>query len=109
MLIECTLYEERYKSVCRINFLKRKLRVSNMIPFLPETKHSLHRKYWSVDSVYGSTSVIAVYFGNIFFSYGATAPSGLGPPNYRGFTITDTPHSVVLLRTSDQPDAETSN
>jgi hypothetical protein len=33
------------------------------------------------------------------------ALSGLGPPHYRGFT---TPQSVVLLWTSDQPDAETS-
>jgi hypothetical protein len=40
-----------------------------------------------------------------------SSPSGPGPPQYRGFTIThflDTPHSVGLLWTSDQPDAETS-
>jgi len=36
------------------------------------------------------------------------SPSGPGPTHYQGFTITDTPHSVGLLRTSDQPDAETS-
>jgi len=27
---------------------------------------------------------------------------------YRGFTITDTPHSVELQWTNDQPDTETS-
>ena len=46
-----------------------------------------------------------------FLFYGATAPSGPGPPRYRGFTITlsyTSPHSVGLLWTSDQPDAETS-
>jgi hypothetical protein len=46
----------------------------------------------------------------IFSPNGATAPSGPEPPHYRGFTITHTytPHSVGLLWTSDQPDAETS-
>ena len=42
-----------------------------------------------------------------FFSNGATAHSGPGP-HCRGFTITDTPHSVGLLWTREQPDAETS-
>ena len=42
--------------------------------------------------------------------FGATAPSGPGPPHSRGFYIThdDTPHSVGLVRTSDRPVAETS-
>ena len=40
------------------------------------------------------------------FPPGATAPSGSGSPQYQGFTIADTPHSVGLLWTSDQPDAE---
>jgi len=44
---------------------------------------------------------------HIFF-HDATAPSGTRPPYYRGFTITDTPHSARFLWTSDQPDAETS-
>jgi hypothetical protein len=41
--------------------------------------------------------------------HGATARSEPGPPHNRGFTtmIIDT-HSVELLWTSDQPDAETS-
>jgi hypothetical protein len=42
---------------------------------------------------------------------GATAPSGPAPPHYRGFTITlrhTHTHSVGLLWTRDQPDAETS-
>jgi hypothetical protein len=45
----------------------------------------------------------------MIFSNGATAPSGPGTPHYRGFTITrlDTPHSVGLLWTSDESDAET--
>jgi hypothetical protein len=44
-----------------------------------------------------------------FFFHGSTAPSGPGPPQYRGFTIThsDTPHSLGLLWTSDQPVTET--
>jgi hypothetical protein len=45
------------------------------------------------------------------FFHGAIAPSRPRPPHYRGFTIThtlDTPHSVGLLSTSDQPVAETS-
>jgi hypothetical protein len=54
-----------------------------------------------------------IHFNIIFpstFFLGATAPSGPGPPHYRGFTITQrhTPHSVGLLWTSDQPVAETS-
>ena len=35
-------------------------------------------------------------------------PSGPGSPYYRGLMITDTPHSIGLLWTSDQPDAQTS-
>ena len=48
---------------------------------------------------------------NILFSFGGTTtPSELGPPYYPGFTITlnQTPHSVGILWTSDQPDAEIS-
>jgi hypothetical protein len=44
-----------------------------------------------------------------FFAQGATAPSGPGPPHYRGFTTMLT--HTTLSRTplpSDQPDAETS-
>ena len=45
----------------------------------------------------------------IFIFHGAPAPSGPGPPDHRGFTITlNTPHSVRLLWTSDQPHADTS-
>jgi len=45
------------------------------------------------------------------FSFGATPPSGSGPPNSRGFYITykDAPHSAGLLWTSDQLVAETSS
>jgi len=40
---------------------------------------------------------------------GATVTNGPGPPHYRGLLITsDTPQSVGILWTSDQPDAETS-
>jgi len=46
------------------------------------------------------------------FCRGATAPSGSGPPDSRGFTITltdtNTPHSTGLLWLSDQPEAGTS-
>jgi len=38
---------------------------------------------------------------------GETVPSGAGPPHFRGFTITDTSHLVLLLWTSDQSGAET--
>jgi hypothetical protein len=45
----------------------------------------------------------------IFIFHFATAPSGPGPPDHWGFTITlNTPHSVRLLWTSDQPHADTS-
>jgi hypothetical protein len=44
----------------------------------------------------------------IFFPIAQQPLVGPGPPHYRDFTITDTPHSVGLLWTSDQPDAETS-
>ena len=43
-----------------------------------------------------------------YIFHGATAPTGQGPPHYRGFTNTDTPHSVGHLWTRDQPDAKTS-
>jgi hypothetical protein len=43
-----------------------------------------------------------------FFPNGATAHSGPGLPHCGGFTITDThTHSVGLLWTRDQPEAET--
>ena len=40
----------------------------------------------------------------------STAPGGLGPPQYRGstITITHTQHSAGIHSTSDKPDAETS-
>jgi hypothetical protein len=45
-----------------------------------------------------------------FLLHGETASSGPEPPHCRGFTITlsFTPHSVGLLWTGDQPDAEIS-
>jgi hypothetical protein len=51
-----------------------------------------------------------VYLFEPLFFLGWTAPGGPGPPRCRGCTITlglDTPHSVGLLWTSDQPDAKT--
>ena len=44
------------------------------------------------------------------FVFGATAPSGPGPPHSRGSQITykDAPQSVGILWTSDQLVAETS-
>jgi len=46
----------------------------------------------------------------LYPSYGATAQRGLWPPHSFGFEITDNdaPHSEGLLRTNDQPIAETS-
>ena len=43
-------------------------------------------------------------------TFGATTPSGPGPPHFRGFTIIlrHTTHSIGLLWTSEQPDAGTS-
>jgi len=49
-------------------------------------------------------SLVIVYC--FIYFYGESAPSGPGPPNFRGFMIT--PRSVRLLWTSDQSDAETS-
>jgi len=44
-----------------------------------------------------------------YFFRGRRAPSGPGPPHYRGFTITDThTYTVGLPWTSDRPIAETS-
>jgi len=40
--------------------------------------------------------------------HGATGLGGPWTPHCLGFTITDTPHSVELIWTSDQPVAETS-
>jgi hypothetical protein len=42
-------------------------------------------------------------FCTVLLFNGTTAPRRPGPPPYRGFTITPTPHSVVLLWTSDRP------
>ena len=43
------------------------------------------------------------------FFYGATATSGPGPPFVKtSQSLSDTPHSVALLWTRDQPEAETS-
>ena len=46
----------------------------------------------------------------LHFFFGATVPSGPGPPHSRGYSIThnDAPQSVGLLWMSDQPVAETS-
>ena len=59
-----------------------------------------------------TTPLEPLQFGTLdveqFFPHGATATSGPGP-HYRGFTMHSyTPHSVGLLWTSDQSDAETS-
>ena len=49
------------------------------------------------------------HFQAIFFSYGATAPSGPGPPHYQGFTIT-LRHTTLgrILWMNDQPDENVS-
>jgi hypothetical protein len=54
--------------------------------------------------------VYYVLYNAIFFSFGATAPSGPGPPHSRCFKVThiDSPQSVGLLWTSDQLVAHTS-
>jgi len=51
-----------------------------------------------------------VYLFVCLFVFGATAPSGLGPPYSRGFCIThdEAPQSVGHLWTSDRLVAETS-
>jgi hypothetical protein len=48
-------------------------------------------------------------FPFFFFYYYATALVGQGLNVQDPQTLSDTPHSVGLLRTSDQPNAETSN
>jgi hypothetical protein len=51
------------------------------------------------------------YWDFFFLSNGSTAPRGPRPLIFRSFAIThllDTPQSVGLFWTSDQPDAETS-
>ena len=55
--------------------------------------------------------LVAAPCTKLCFSYPPMAqqpPSGPGHPYCRRFTITDTPHSVGLLWTSDRQDAETS-
>jgi hypothetical protein len=61
-----------------------------------------------LDNLYLSLKDVCI---SDFFFHGAAAPSGPGPPHYRGFTITlrHTPHSVGLLWMSDQPVTEASN
>jgi len=56
------------------------------------------------------TTVIKYRRSDIRFFFGATAPSGPGPPHSRGFKIThnDAPQSVGLLWVSDQLITETS-
>lgn len=46
---------------------------------------------------------------SVFSPLGTTVPSGPGPPKYPAFTITLslTTHTAGLLRTRDQPHAET--
>jgi hypothetical protein len=60
----------------------------------------------------GANEVVSVLRYIFFFSYGSTAPWGPRPRHFslRRFTITlrETPRSVGLLWTSDQPVAETS-
>ena len=55
--------------------------------------------------------VSIISFTDLLFPppHGATAPSGTGPPHYRGFKITQThTHSFGVLRTRGQDDEETS-
>jgi hypothetical protein len=78
-----------------------------------------HARSQNMDTVGAAASTASAYthihlymymkFYYTYFSSGATAPSGPESPHYRRFTITDTPHSVGLLWTSDQAVAETSN
>ena len=52
---------------------------------------------------------ISLRLGFQFFLFlCARAHSWPGAPHYRSFYITNTPHSVGLFWTSDQPDTETS-
>jgi hypothetical protein len=65
----------------------------------------------TVDAVHSVATVSNVHSSKyLHFTHWTTAPSGPGPPHYRGFTITHTHtrQSIGLLWTSDQPDAETS-
>ena len=56
-----------------------------------------------------TTPLEPLQFGTLdvqqFFPHGATATSRPGSPHYRGSV---TPHSVGILWTSEQPDAQTS-
>ena len=45
---------------------------------------------------------------SVFSPHGTTAPSGAGGPYFGGLPMTDKPHSVGLLWTSDKVEAETS-
>ena len=65
----------------------------------------LHRTY-----LYLLLRARHLFASGIFFFNGSTAPWGPTPPHLSRLHdhILDTPHSVGLLWTSDQPDAETS-
>ena len=87
--------------------LVRNLTVAVMVKNCPKARNSLVL-FWA--RWIQSTSSHPVSFGYILFVFGATAPSGAGPPHSRGFLIThnDAPQSVGLLWTSDELVAETS-
>jgi hypothetical protein len=63
---------------------------------------------FSVHSNREGETAVCLAMLHMYLFYGATAPIGPEHSNFRGFTITDTLHSVGLLWTSDQPVAETS-
>jgi hypothetical protein len=61
-------------------------------------------------TVYGTVEfpeLHSLWNSSIFFLHEASDPTGPWPPHYRSFTITNTPHSVGFLWTSDPPDIET--
>ena len=67
--------------------------------------------YFIVMKTFEKTMLKLFYNTFIFFSYGSRAPRGARLPHFlrfRDHTLLDTPHSVELLWTSDQPVAETS-
>jgi len=62
--------------------------------------------YCAKKRMYEETNSSAIFIRTHCIPHGSKAPSEPGPPHYRGFTITDIPHKVQLLWTSDQREPE---
>jgi hypothetical protein len=76
--------------------------VSSFFQVIPHIHLTWQRSYLGTENVMMRHDIDRTFFLN-----DSTAPSGPGPPHYRGFTShSNTPYLVGFLWASDQPDAE---